>query len=125
MSDLAEAASTPDVRGESIVYVANADSHDIAILALDRASGALREVDRHATGGKVMPLAPADPTGACSMRRSGTSPYRVLSLSARAASGRLVEIGSAPLPASMCWISTDQKRSLPALEHRTVRAWSR
>jgi len=42
---------------EWTVYVANADSAEIAILALDRSSGALREVDRFATGGKVMPLA--------------------------------------------------------------------
>jgi len=107
MSDLADAASTPDVRGEWIVYVANADSHDIAILALDRASGALREVDRHATGGKVMPLA-LRPDRRVLYASIRDEPYRVLSLSVDTASGRLVEIGSAPLPASMCWISTDQ-----------------
>ena len=107
MSDLADAASTPDVRGESIVYVANADSHDIAILALDRASGALREVDRHATGGKVMPLA-LRPDRRVLYASIRDEPYRVLSLSVDAASGRLVEVGSAPLPASMCWISTDR-----------------
>ena len=37
-----------------------------------------------------------------------SEPYRVLSLAIHGASGRLREIGSAPLPASMCWISTDR-----------------
>ena len=36
-----------------------------------------------------------------------SAPFRVLSLAIDATSGRLAEIGSAPLPASMCWISTD------------------
>jgi len=38
-----------------------------------------------------------------------SDPYRVLSLAIDPASGRLEEIGSAPLPASMCWISTDRR----------------
>ena len=37
-----------------------------------------------------------------------SEPYRVLSLAIDGASGRLREIGAAPLPASMCWISTDR-----------------
>ena len=61
-----------------------------------------------------MPLAAA-PTGASSTPRSAASPFRVLSLAIDAASGRLDEIGSAPLPASSCWISTDRQRPLPAL----------
>jgi 6-phosphogluconolactonase len=90
-----------------VVYVANADSADIAILALDRTSGALREVDRFATGGMVMPLAlhPDQRVLYASIR---SEPYRVLSLAIDPASGRLSQLGSAPLPASMCWISTDR-----------------
>ena len=38
-----------------------------------------------------------------------SEPFRVLSLAIDPASGRLEEIGSAPLPASMCWISTDRR----------------
>lgn len=106
MSDLA-AAPPRGAEPESIVYVANADSHDIAILALDRASGALREVDRHATGGKVMPLA-LRPDRRVLYASIRDEPYRVLSLAIDPANGRLAEIGSAPLPASMCWISTDR-----------------
>jgi 6-phosphogluconolactonase len=91
---------------EWIVYVANADSADIAILALDRTSGALREVDRFATGGKVMPLA-VRPDRRVLYASIRNEPLRVLSLAIDPASGRLWRIGSAPLPASMCWISTD------------------
>jgi len=93
--------------GAWIVYVANADSADIAILALDRNDGALHEIDRFATGGTVMPLAVRPDTRVlyASIR---SEPHRVLSLAIDPASGRLGEIGSAPLPASMCWISTDR-----------------
>ena len=91
---------------EWTVYVANADSAEIAILALDRSSGALREVDRFATGGKVMPLA-VRPDRHVLYASIRSEPLRVLSLAIDPASGRLSPIGSAPLPASMCWISTD------------------
>ncbi|MGH8795909.1 MAG: lactonase family protein [Caldimonas sp.] len=89
------------------VYVANADSHDIAVLALDAQSGALAEVQRVAAGGVVMPLAVSTDRRVlhASLR---SEPYTVLSLAIDPASGRLAEIGRAPLPASMCWISTDR-----------------
>jgi 6-phosphogluconolactonase len=92
--------------GEWTVYVANADSADIAVLALDRASGTLREVDRFATAGMVMPLA-LRPDRSVLYASIRSEPLRVLSLAIDRASGRLSQIGSAPLPASMCWISTD------------------
>ena len=108
MSDLADAASTPDVRGEWIVYVANAESHDIAILALDRASGALREVDRHATGGKVMPLA-LRPDRRVLYASIRDEPYRVLSLSVDTARPRirpaLIWGIAAPGPEKRTWTS--------------------
>ena len=94
----------------TVVYVANADSHDIAILALDDsgADGTLREIDRFATGGVVMPLA-VRPDKRVLYASIRSDPFRVLSLAIDPASGRLEEIGSAPLPASMCWISTDRR----------------
>ena len=91
---------------KTFVYVANADSHDIAVLALDGASGALREVERCAVGGTVMPLA-ASPDQRFLYASIRSEPYRVLTLAIDPASGRLTEIGCATLPASMCWISTD------------------
>src|SRR5207302_2976086 len=69
--------------------------------------GSLREIDRFATGGSVMPLAlrPDKRVLYASIR---SEPYRVLSLAVDGATGRLAEIASAPLPASMCWISSDR-----------------
>jgi len=103
MSASGSAAAAP---AAIVVYVANADSHDIAILALDGDSP-LREIDRFATGGTVMPLA-VRPDKRVLYASIRSEPFRVLSLAIDAASGRLEEIGSAPLPASMCWISTDR-----------------
>jgi len=103
-----DAAASP----QTVVYVANADSHDIAVLALDGsdagADGALREIDRFATDGTVMPLAlrPDKRVLYASIR---SEPFRVLSLAIDPTSGRLEEIGSAALAASMCWISTDRR----------------
>ncbi len=91
----------------TIVYIANADSHDISVLALDGASGALDEVERFAVGGTVMPLAARrDATMLYASIRS--EPVRVGSLAIDPASGRLSAAGSAPLPASSCWISLDR-----------------
>jgi 6-phosphogluconolactonase len=90
----------------TIVYVANADSHDISVLALDAAGGALAEIERFAAGGTVMPLA-VSPDRRMLYASIRSEPFRVLSLAIDPASGRLTEAGSAPLPASMCWISTD------------------
>ena len=94
-------------RTRTFVYVANADSHDIDVLALDSATGELAEVERHGVGGVVMPLA-ASPDGRFLYASIRSEPHRVVSLAIDAATGRLAEIGSAPLPASMCWISTDR-----------------
>ena len=111
MSAPARDASVPT---RTVVYVANADSHDIAILALDsggdrgEGDGTLREIDRFATGGAVMPLA-VRPDKRVLYASIRSAPFRVLSLAIDPASGRLEEIGSAPLPASMCWISSDRR----------------
>lgn len=95
----------------TVVYVANADSRDIALLDLDGDSdshSALREIDRFATSGSVMPLA-VRPDKRVLYASIRSEPFRVLSLAIDPVSGRLEEIGSAPLPASMCWVSTDRR----------------
>ena len=89
-----------------VVYVANADSHDISVLSLGDADHALEEIDRVPVGGTVMPLA-VSPDRRRLYASIRSAPFRVLSLAIDPSSGRLAELGSAPLPASMCWISTD------------------
>lgn len=90
-----------------VAYVANAASGDISVLALDPASGTLDEVQRFPVGGSVMPLA-VSPDRRVLHASIRTEPYRVLGLAIDPRDGRLAELGSAPLPASMCWISTDR-----------------
>ena len=100
---MSEAMTAPR---QTAVYVANADSRDITVLALDSASGELVEVERFDARGAVMPLA-VSPDRRVLYASIRSEPFRVLSLAIDATSGRLAEIGSAPLPASSCWISTD------------------
>ncbi len=102
-------SSAPAAGRRTVAYVANADSHDISVLTLaghDGAAGALEEIERFAVGGTVMPLSvsPDRRTLYASIR---SAPFRVESLAIDPASGRLSHAGSAALPASMCWISTD------------------
>jgi len=91
----------------TIVYVACADSHEIAVLRLDPASGALVPVQQVATGGTVMPLAvSADRRRLYASIRS--APLAVLSFAIDPADGTLAPLGTSPLPASMCWIGLDR-----------------
>jgi 6-phosphogluconolactonase len=91
----------------SIVYVANADSHDISVLHLDAASGALRPLQQMPVAGTVMPLAlsPDQRRLYASIR---SEPTAVQTFAIDADDGRLTLLGQAALPASMCWISTDR-----------------
>jgi 6-phosphogluconolactonase len=91
----------------TIVYIANADSHDISVLRLEPGVAALAEVERFAVGGAVMPLA-LHPDRRVLYASLRSEPFEVASLGVDPASGRLRELGRAPLPASMCWISTDR-----------------
>jgi 6-phosphogluconolactonase len=90
-----------------VVYVANADSADISVLSLDAATGAVRPLQRFEAGGKVMPLA-LSPDRRFLYASIRSEPVSVLTLAIDAKSGTLSRVGSAPLPASMCWIVTDR-----------------
>ncbi len=90
----------------TIVYVACAESRDIAVLRLDPATGALTPLQRVDTGGAVMPLALSpDRRFLYASIRSG--PFDVVSFAIDPGSGRLRAIGRSRLPHSSCWISTD------------------
>jgi len=91
----------------TIVYVACADSHEIAVLRLDAATGGLEPVQQLPVGGKVMPLALSrDRRRLYASIRS--APPTVLSFAIDPADGRLAPLGSQSLPASMCWIGIDR-----------------
>jgi 6-phosphogluconolactonase len=89
------------------VFVANADSADISVLAMDPASGALAALQPLDAGGTVMPLA-VSPDRRFLYASIRSEPVSVLSLAIDPQGGRLTRLGKAPLPASMCWISTDR-----------------
>jgi 6-phosphogluconolactonase len=90
----------------SVVYVANADSHDISVLQFDAAAGTLVPLQRLPVGGTVMPLA-VSPDRRRLYASIRSDPVEVLTL-AIAEDGRLSLLGRSPLPASMCWIGIDQ-----------------
>lgn len=91
----------------SVVYVANADSHDISVLQLDPASGALRLLQQMPAGGTVMPLA-VSPDRRHLYASIRSEPAAVQTFAIDPGDGRLMPIERHPLPASMCWISTDR-----------------
>jgi len=91
----------------TIVYVACADSHEIAVLRLDPASGALVPVQQVPTGGSVMPLA-VSPDRRRLYASIRSAPLAVLSFAIDPADGTLSPLGTSPLPASMCWIGLDR-----------------
>jgi 6-phosphogluconolactonase len=90
----------------TVVYVSNADSGDISVLALDEASGELRTVHTLPCGGMVMPLA-LSPDRRVLYAGIRSEPWRVLALRISAADGTLAPLGEAPLPASMAHLSVD------------------
>ena len=92
--------------GPTCVYVACADSDEIVVLQLDAGSGDLTLLQRMPAGGSVMPLAPShDRRHLFAALRS--VPYRVASFAVEPLSGRLLALGSGPLPASTPYIAVD------------------
>ena len=91
----------------TIAYIANAESRDISVLQLDTVSGAVDELQRADTQGKVMPLT-VSPDRRFLHASIRSEPIAVASFAIDAQSGRLTPIGRCALPASSCWIGTDR-----------------
>jgi len=89
------------------VYVSNADSQEISVLSLDRATGALTAIETVPVGGTVMPLA-LSPDKRVLYAALRSQPYRVASFAIDAGSGRLAKLGEAALADSMANIDTDR-----------------
>ncbi len=100
------ALSASSAVAASFVYVANAESQDISVFALD-AQGALNPLQTQPVGGTVMPMhVAADKQRLYAALRS--RPYRVVTLKIDAKSGLLSEQGATPLPDSMANIALDR-----------------
>ena len=89
------------------VYVSNADSREISVLALDLASGELSAVQTVPVTRTVMPLA-VSPDRKVLYAALRSEPYTVASFRIDPASGKLTQIGASPLPDSMAYIATDR-----------------
>lgn len=91
----------------TLIYVSNADSGEISVLALDEANGMLATRQTLSCGGMVMPLA-LSPDQRMLYAGIRSEPWRVLALRITAADGTLEPLGEAPLPASMAHLSVDR-----------------
>jgi 6-phosphogluconolactonase len=102
MTTAAPMASTP-----MAVYVSNADSADVSVLALDPATAALHEIERVAVGGQAMPMAlAADRARLYVGLRS--QPYRVVTFAIDSLTGRLTKRAESSLADSMAHLSVDR-----------------
>ncbi|MCY0389402.1 lactonase family protein [Robbsia sp. Bb-Pol-6] len=99
-------AAAPVVHAATYAYVSNADSASISVFRLDRANGALTDVQTVAVGGTVMPLA-LSPNHLRLYAGLRSAPYRVLSFAVDPIDGHLIDLGAAPLAESMAYLSTD------------------
>ncbi|HSI48560.1 MAG TPA: lactonase family protein [Ideonella sp.] len=88
-------------------YIANADSQEISVLALDPAKGTLSTIETVPVGGTVMPLA-VSPDKKVLYAALRSQPFRVLSFAIDPTSGKLRKLGEAPLADSMANIDTDR-----------------
>jgi len=88
------------------VYVSNADSGSVSVLALDEERGTLATLQTLDLGGTLMPMALSpDRRRLFVARRS--EPLAAITLEIDSATGTLALVGEAPLPASMAFIATD------------------
>jgi 6-phosphogluconolactonase len=99
------AAALPAMAG-TFVYVSNADSQELSVLAFDRSTGRLSPVETLAVGGTVMPLA-VSPDKRFLYAALRSQPFRVVSFAIDPAGGRLKKLGEAPLADSMANIDVD------------------
>ena len=106
-ASLALGAAATAGHAASVVYVSNADSQEISVLALDGATGALTPIETVPVGGTVMPLA-LSPDKRVLYAALRSQPYRVASFAIDAGSGKLRKLGEAALADSMANIDVDR-----------------
>ena len=108
------AEGTPEtIVPETIVYVSNAASTEVYVLAMDRASGDLALVEKMPVPGGGQPSPSSMPMALDPDRRLlhvalRSEPFTAASFRIDPASGRLVHLGNAPLDAPMAYTTTDR-----------------
>jgi len=90
----------------TVVYVSNADSQEISVLALDRERGLLSTLQSVPVGGTAMPMA-LSPDRKLLYAALRSQPYRVVTFAIEA-DGKLVQRGVASLADSMANIDVDR-----------------
>lgn len=108
----AGAMSASPALAATVVYVGHADSNDVYVLHLNRATGELTLVETVAIPGTVKPGI-STPMAVSPDRRwlfvaTRGEPQAVATFAIDAANGRLTFVGSGPLADSMAYISTDR-----------------
>ena len=89
------------------VYVAHADSREIAVLRLDAASGTVEPAQTMPVGGSVMPLA-VSPDATLLYAALRSAPYTVATFRIDRTNGMLSPLGTSPLPDNMANIALDR-----------------
>jgi 6-phosphogluconolactonase len=98
---------------ETIVYVSNAGSTEVYVLAMNRVSGDLDLVEKVPVPGSDKPSPSSMPMALSPDRRFlhvalRSEPFTVASFAIDPASGRLRHLGNAPLDAPMAYTTTDR-----------------
>ena len=94
------------VKATTAIYVANADSQEIAVLQLNPDSGEFSLLQRYSVKGAVMPMA-LSPDKRSLYAAIRSEPYRLLTLGIDPDSGRLSPKAMTPMVDSMANISVD------------------
>jgi 6-phosphogluconolactonase len=105
----AMAQSTP----ETVVYVSNAGSKEVWVLAMNRASGELDLIDKTPVPGNDKPSPTSMPMALSPDRRFlyaalRSEPFTVASFAIDKGTGKLSHLGNAPIEASMAYTTTDR-----------------
>lgn len=98
---------------DTVVYVSNAGDPSISVLALNRANGDIDLIEKTPIPGAAKPSPTSMPLALSPDRRFlhaalRSEPFTVASFAIDPASGRLSHLGSAPLAASMAYITADR-----------------
>ena len=98
---------------QTVVYVSNAGSKDIVVLAMDRATGALASIETVAVPGTDKPSPSSLPMAMSPDQRFlyaqlRSEPYPVSTFAIDRATGRLTHVATTPLLGPMAYITTDR-----------------